>query len=147
MLAVGCNGITHNAAEIPVAGIGRDLQAFTYSNVGSLSGTNNYDGFTLFDDGTFEVFATTYTTTNGVTSWTGWYKIAGTYTKDATDIHFNGAANGGTGDVLPCGTSFVVSIPYTETADTITMAPHTYTLETTSGLSRPDVSSMPNTCP
>lgn len=143
---VGC-GRTHHAAQIPVAGITVPIEQFTYSQVGSLGGgINNYEGFTFYDDGKFELFATTYTTSGAVTTWTGWYKITGTYSMDGVNVTLNGTVTGGTGDVVPCNTPFPVVIPYTEVGDTITIAPHTYTLETTSGIRRPDVSSKPDTC-
>ena len=138
VLAVGCNGITHNAAVETGAGAGgaNPVTSQTYSNVGT-----QYQGFKFYSDGKFEYFAST--TTNGVM--TGWFLAEGIYTMDGTTLTVDTEITEQHNSGQACGTQLDLALPYTETADTIDVG-MPMVLESVSGEARPDISAFPNEC-
>lgn len=116
------------------------------------SGGSNYVGVALYDDNTME-FMQVMDLGGGSLAWikiTGTYSIVGTtvtatslvYAEMDTDAGGPGACG------VSVGTDFIFD--YDELTDTLDMSvPAVATLsnETTSGLSLPDLSAEPNTCP
>lgn len=146
VLFVGCNGVTHNAADLPVSGnTGNPVSEIVYSMIFG-GNPNAYQGFILRDNGTFEMNGTASNAGN----LDGWVKAEGTYSISGGRIYFNATVTGkGNYPSSACADSLVFDYDYAEGSDSIIMAGGAYTLvdEAVSGISMQDISGIPNECP
>lgn len=119
-----------------------------YNALGAHPTLGPYESFTLNPDGTAEYLLYLV----GL----GWTKAVGTYSVDQStnNITFNLTYDEASSAVVSvCGISFVQTLPYVEVDANTIILPHyaaadgNYVIATVSGLTVPDVSSMPDTCP
>ena len=147
VLFVGCNGVTHNAADIPISGnTGNGVTKTVYSIIYG-GNPDSYQSITLGDDGSFEMFATQLG--GGVI--TGWVKVEGTYTLVGSTLTFISNVSEKNSYPMNCGDPLNYTYNYVEVGDSITLTDvnGSFTMddESVSGVGKPDVSAKLNECP
>ena len=106
-----------------------------------------YESYTFYENDEVEYFATVYSNSD----WLDWFTARGTYVINGSTIELDLEIkeNNGGGAAATCNAALgLMSLSYSETPTSFTLqSSTTYTLTSITGLTRPDVSALPNGCP